>query len=133
MGWERPVRVWRGGSGEWVGAWRNFRPNRLRVAVFRFLGGGGGANRRGSKPPPRRIKLLLQLLDLLAEALDLLAERRLGRCVSRRLLQDLSRADEPDLERGLRPLRVRLPRRRHRSENAEPRPHRHCKPHNTSP
>src|SRR5207247_2831358 len=72
-----------------------------------------------------RVELLPQLLRLVLKALILLLERGLGRGVAGRLLENLLRADERDLEP---PPRLRLCPRLGggRSSRAEPDPRPHC-------
>src|SRR4029077_12013113 len=79
-----------------------------------------------------RVELRPQLLSLVLKALILFLERRLGRGVARRLLENLLRADERDLEPRLR-LRPRLGRRRSGGEQPNPPPHCHHSPHNDLP
>src|SRR5207247_1607747 len=79
-----------------------------------------------------RVELLPQLLRLVLKGLILLLERGFGRRVAGRLLENLLRADERDLEPRLR-LGPRLGRGRSDREQSDPRPYGHYAPHNDLP
>src|SRR5438034_3014639 len=102
----------------------------LQVTLLRLLRRRGEGDRLLVERPHGRVEPLLQLLHLVAVPLDFLVERRLRGGVARGLLQDRLIADKRDLEPG---LRLRSGRDRHGQRKAQPRPHCHCTPHDTSP
>src|SRR5260221_272188 len=70
----------------------------LQVALLRLLGRGRERDGLLIECRHRRVELLLQALQLVAEALHFLGERGLRRGVTRRRLQDVLRADVGHLQ-----------------------------------
>src|SRR2546430_14386153 len=101
-----------------------------RVALLRLFARRGARQRLLLEGFHRGVPLCLHPLQRVTDALALLAERRFGGGVSRRLFEDRLRVDEGDFERA---LRLRAEHRRCGRDQPDPRPHCHHTLHSCLP